>query len=92
VIPSTQQQQIAQTLEDDAQVVSNTRLDERLADEPPAVREEILTINADATDLALQVALLVPILAGLLGLFNASRMMRLPDIEPAASVEAAAMA
>ncbi len=34
VIPSTQQQQIAQTLEDDAQVVSNTQLDELLADEP----------------------------------------------------------
>ena len=43
VIPSTQQQQIAQTLEDDAQVVSNTQLDELLADEPPAVREEILS-------------------------------------------------
>ena len=42
VIPSAQQQQIAQTLEDDAQVVSNTQLDELLADEPPAVREAIL--------------------------------------------------
>ena len=42
VIPSSQQQQIAQTLEDDAQVVSNTQLDELVADEPPAVREEIL--------------------------------------------------
>ena len=38
VIPSTQQQQIAQTLEDDAQVVSNTQLDELLADEPPESR------------------------------------------------------
>jgi len=92
VIPSTQQQQIAQTLEDDAQVVSNTKLDALLADEPPAVREEILSINTDATNLALQVALLVPILAGLLGLFNSFRMMRLPDIEPSASVEAAALA
>ena len=91
VIPSTQQQQIAQTLEDDAQVVSNTQLEELLADEPPAVQEEILKINDDASDLALQVALLVPILAGLLGLFNSFRMMRLPDIEPSASVEAAAL-
>ena len=64
VIPSTQQEQIAQTLEDDAQVVSNTQLDELLADEPPAVQEEVLGINVDATNLALQVALLVPILAG----------------------------
>ena len=92
VIPSTQQQQIAQTLEDDAQVVSNTQLDELLADEPEAVQDEILGINTDATDLALQVALLVPILAGLLGLFNSFRMMRLPDIEPSASAEAAALA
>ena len=84
VIPSSQQQQIAQTLEDDAQVVSNTQLDELLADEPPDVREEILGINTDATNLALQVALLVPILAGLLGLFNSFRMMRLPDVEPSA--------
>jgi hypothetical protein len=91
VVPSSQQQQIAQTLEDDAQVVSNTQLDELLADEPPAVREEILEINTDATNLALQVALLVPILAGLLGLFDAFRMMRLPDVEPSASVEAAAL-
>ena len=91
VVPSSQQQQIAQTLEDDAQVVSNTQLDKLLADEPQAVREEILSINTDATNLALQVALLVPILAGLLGLFDAFRMMRLPDVEPSASVEAAAL-
>jgi hypothetical protein len=91
VIPSTQQQQIAQTLEDDAQVVSNTQLDKLLADEPPAVQEEIRNINTDATNLALQVALLVPILAGLLGLFDSFRMIRLPDIEPSASVEAAAL-
>ena len=34
----------------------------------------------------------MPILAGLLGLFDAFRMMRLPDIEPSASAEAAALA
>jgi MFS family permease len=92
VIPSSQQEQIAQTLEDDAQVVSNTQLDELLAGESPAVREEILGINVDSTNLALQIALLVPILAGLLGLFNASRMMRLPDVEASAAAEAAALA
>ena len=43
VIPSSQQQQIAQTLEDDAQVTSNTQLDKLLVEEPPAVRDEILT-------------------------------------------------
>ena len=92
VIPSTQQQQIAQTLEDDAQVVSNTQLNELLAEEPPAVQDAIREINTDATNLALQVALLVPLLAGLLGLFDSFRMMRLPDIKPSASVEAAALA
>ncbi len=81
-IPSAQQQQIAQTLEDDAQVVSNTELDELLADEPPAVRQEILDINTDATNLALQVALLLPILAGLLGLLNSFRMIRLRTLSP----------
>jgi len=92
VIPSTQQQQIAKTLEDDAQVVSSSQLDEQLAGESPAVRDEVLSINTDATNLALQVALLVPILASLLGFFNALRMIRLPDVEPSASVEAAALA
>jgi hypothetical protein len=92
VIPSTQQQQIAQTLEDDAQVVSNTQLDELLAGEAPAVQDEVRGINTDATDLALQVALLVPILAGLLGFFSASRMVRLPDVKPAAPVESALLA
>ena len=91
VVPSSQQQQIAQTLEDDAQVVSNTQLDELLTEEPPAVQEEILSINTDSTNLALQVALLLPILAGALGLFNSFRMMRLPDVEPSTSVEAAAL-
>jgi MFS family permease len=91
VIPSTQQHQIARTLEDDAQVVSKSQLDELLAEEPSAVREAVLAINTDATNLALQVALLVAILAGLLGLFNSFRMVRLPDLEPQVSAEAAAL-
>jgi EmrB/QacA subfamily drug resistance transporter len=77
VIPPPQQQQIATKLDEDAEVVSNTQLDRLLAEEPPPVRDEILRINTDATNRSLQVALLVPILAGLLGLFNAFRMMRL---------------
>jgi hypothetical protein len=32
--------------------------------------------------LALQVALLIPILAGLIGLFNSFRMLRLPEPTP----------
>ena len=92
VIPQAQQQQIADALEDDAQVVSNTQIDELAAGEPQAVQDEIVQINTDANDLALQVALLVPILAGLIGLLNAFRMLRLPDIEPVAKTEAAALA
>jgi hypothetical protein len=92
VIPSSQQHQIADTLEHDAQVVSNSQLEELLGHERPAVRKEVLSINTKATNLALQVALLVPTLAGLLGLFGSFRMVRLPDIEPSDSVEAAALA
>jgi hypothetical protein len=40
----------------------------------------------------LQVALLIPMLAASLGLLNAFRMMRLPDIQPSANIEAAALA
>jgi len=88
---SSQQQQVADVLEDDAQVVSNTQLEQLLGHEPPAVQEELLSINDRATSLALQVALLVPILAGLLGSFIASWMIRLPEVEPSAPVEAAAL-
>ena len=92
VIPSSKQQQIAHTMEHDAQVMSTSQLEEQIAHERPAVQQEILSINTRATNLALQVALLVPIFAGLIGLFSSFRMMRLPDIEPSASVEAAALA
>jgi MFS family permease len=91
VIPSAQQHQIAKTLEHDAQVVSNTQLAKQLADESPPVRDAILKINTDSTNLALQVALLIPILAGLLGFMTSMRMMRLPDVKPSASIEAAAL-
>jgi predicted MFS family arabinose efflux permease len=79
VLPPADQQRVAEVLEDDAQVMSNTQLEEQLADEPEAIQDEILRINTDARPLALQVALLIPILAGLLGLVNSFRMMRLPD-------------
>ena len=90
VIPPAQQQQIADTLEDDAEVMSNTALEPLLADEPEDVRAEILRINKQARDRSLQVALIVPVLASLLGLLNAFRMRRLPDPKPA-SIEAAAL-
>ena len=90
VIPPAQQQQIADTLEDDAEVMSNTALEPLLADEPEDVQAEVLRINKQARDRSLQVALIVPVLASLLGLLNAFRMRRLPDPKPA-SIEAAAL-
>ena len=92
VLPPADQQQVANVLEDDAEVMSNTQLEELLADEPAEIQDEIVRINTDARPLALQVALLVPILAGLLGLFNSFRMMRLPDPTPAAGGEAMSLA
>jgi Na+/melibiose symporter-like transporter len=89
VLPPATQQQVATALEDDAEVVSNTRLAEQLAGQPPAIREEIVRINTDARPLALQVALLVPILAGLFGFLNATRMMRRPDPAPSEAGEMA---
>jgi hypothetical protein len=90
VIPQAQQQQIADTLEDDAEVMSNSQLEPLLAGEPKDVQAEVLHINKQARDRSLQVALLVPILASLLGLLNGFRMRRLRDPEPA-STEGAAL-
>ena len=91
VLSPTEQQRVADGLEDDAEVMSNTQLDELLSGQPEDVQDEILRINTDARPRALQVALLVPILAALVGLLNAFRMMRLPDPTPSASVEGMAL-
>ncbi len=91
VLEPAEQQRVANALEEDAQVLSNTQLDELLVGQPEDIQEEIIRINTDARPLALQVALLVPILAGLVGLFNSFRMMRLPDITPSGSVEGMAL-
>ena len=82
VLTQPQQQQVADTLEHDAQIMSNTALEEQLQGQPPAVQDEILSINTDSRHIALQVALLVPLLAGLIGFGNSFRMVRLPDPEP----------
>ena len=79
VLSPAEQQQVATTLEHDAQVVSNTQLEKQLAGQPKATQAEIVKINTQARHLALQVALLIPILAGLIGLLVSSRMVRLPD-------------
>ena len=81
------QDRVATAVEQDAQVMSDTQLEEILAEEPAEVRAEVVRINAEARDRALQVALLVPIIAGAVGFVTALRMRRLPDPEPSSSVE-----
>ena len=79
VLDPVQQQAVADALEHDAEVMTNTDLELLLVDQPPAVQAEIIRINTEARPFALQVALLIPIFASLLGLLNSFRMMREPD-------------
>jgi hypothetical protein len=89
VLPPAEQQRVAQVLNENAEVMTNAQLAELLADQPPAIQEEILRINTVARPPALQVALLVPLLAALLGLLNSFRMMRLQDPKASAAGEMA---
>jgi MFS family permease len=91
VLPPEAQQRVAQALEDDAQVLTNTQLNQQLAGQPEQIQDEIVRINTEARPLALQVALFIPMLAGLVGLFNSFRMLRLPDPEPSGSMEGMAL-
>jgi MFS family permease len=88
VLPASDKQHVADVLEDDAQVMSDDQLKKLVSEEPPEVQDEILNINTDARHLSLQVALLLTLVAALIGLFNSFRMMRLPDPAPS-GVEAA---
>jgi len=87
VIPPADQQHIAATLEDDAEVMSNTQLAQQITGQPAAVEAEVVAINHDARNRSLQIALLVPLLAALAGLGNSFRMLRLPDQKPSSSLD-----
>jgi MFS family permease len=87
VLPPADQQRVADVLEDDAQVMSDAQLEGLLAGQPQEIQDEILSINTDARHLALQIALLVTLLASVAGVVNAFRMMRLPDPEPSGAAE-----
>jgi len=91
VIPSAQQQQISTILENNAEVVSNTHLESEITKQSASVEQAILDINETATHRALQVAMLVPIVAALIGTFNSFRMQKLPDLKPSAAAEAASL-
>jgi hypothetical protein len=83
---------VATGLEKNAEVMTNTHLEELLAGQPADVQAEIIRINTEARPIALQIALLVPLGAALLGLINGFRMTRLPDPEPSTAAEAALIA
>jgi hypothetical protein len=88
VLSPAEQQHVATTLEHDAQVVSNTQLEKQLDGQPQKTQDEIIRINTQARHISLQIALLIPILAGLAGLgISSFRMMRLPDPEQSGSGE-----
>jgi EmrB/QacA subfamily drug resistance transporter len=88
VLTPTQQEQVADGLEENAEVMTNTELDKLLDGQTPAVEAEILRINEEARPIALQIALLVPLIAALLGLLASFLMTRLPDPKPSAAAEA----
>jgi hypothetical protein len=91
IIPENQKQQIAAALEHDAEVMSNTQLDQQISGQPPEVEAQVLAINTQARSRSLQFALLVPLLAGALGLANSFRMIQLPDVKPSAAAEQAGL-
>ncbi|HSX29080.1 MAG TPA: MFS transporter [Candidatus Saccharimonadales bacterium] len=83
VLDASEKQQVATILNKDAEVMSTTQLEQHLQGQSSAVQQEIIRINDEARQKALQVALLIPLGAGLIGLVNSFRMIRLPDIAPA---------
>jgi MFS family permease len=87
VLSADEAQQVSTALDEDAQLMSNTQLEEQLVGQPPDVQAEIIRINTEARPIALQVALLVPLLAGLLGLAVSFGMLRQKDVEPSTDIE-----
>jgi MFS family permease len=87
VLSSTEKTQVSKGLEKNAEVMTNTHLDALLAGQPADVKAEIIHINTKARPRALQIALLIPLLAALLGLIESFRMTRLPDLEPSSAAE-----
>jgi hypothetical protein len=87
VLEPAEAQHVSTVLENDAQIMSNTQLAGLLEGQPADVQAEILRINTDARHIALQIALLVPVLAALLGLGNSFRMVRAPEPKPSSAAE-----
>ena len=79
--------QVATALDEDAQLMSDAQLQTLMVGQPPDVQAEIVRINQEARPMALQAALLVPLIAGLLGLGISLLMRRQPDVKPSAAAE-----
>jgi MFS family permease len=88
VLSPRQQNQVSTALEKNAEVMTNTHLEELLAGKRPAVQDEIIRINTKARPRALQIALLIPLIAALIGLLQGFRMTRMPDPKPSGAAEA----
>jgi hypothetical protein len=91
VLSPDQQQQVAIALAEDAQIMSDTQLQAQLTSQPVEVQEEIIRINTEARNLALQVGLTIPLLAVLIGFFISFGMLKLPDPEPSSAAEGMVM-
>ena len=91
VLPPSDKERVAMALDEDAEVMSNTHLTQLLESEPPEIRNEVIRINTEARPIALQVALFLPIVAGLIGLLKSFGMSRLPDIKPSSAAEGMVM-
>jgi hypothetical protein len=87
VIASAQREQIATTLEDNAEVMSNTQLAALLAPRAQGRRWRDPSVQPGIARPIAAGALLVPLLASLGEFVNGFRMRRLPDIEPVANRE-----
>ena len=82
VLNPTQQQQVATALEEDAEIMSNTQLQQQISPQTEDVQEEIISINTTARNRALQVAMLIPLIAAVIGFINSFKMIKLPDPKP----------
>ena len=79
VLGPEQQQEVAAALEHDAEVMTNTALDALIVRSAAGGRGRDHPHQHRGPAVALQVALLIPIFASLLGLLTSFRMMRQPD-------------
>jgi hypothetical protein len=82
VLDASEKDRVAQVLQEDAQVMSTTQLEGLLSEAPEAKADEIVRINDAARDVAVRVAIVVPVLAGVIGFLVSLRMKRLGDPGP----------